>query len=119
MKTADRLKELRKSYYYKQKDISALIGISPSGYANWEQGISDPNIENLIKLSNIYKVSVDYLLGIENFDYTSPNIINEESLPNNEIRILQGYRNLDKSMQKLVEYYIQNLIEIEKERKSN
>ena len=119
MNISNKLKELRKLNYFKQKDISAMIGISPSGYANWEQGISEPNLEYLIKLSKIYRVSIDYLLGIENEDFTKLSTSSENPLATNELRILQGYRTLDKSMKKLVEYYIENLIEIERERKTS
>jgi transcriptional regulator with XRE-family HTH domain len=32
-------------------------------YSNWERGIKMPNAETIVKLANLYKVSVDYLFG--------------------------------------------------------
>lgn len=59
-----RLKELRKEFGYTQAQIGAQIGISQQGYASYENGKNRPDMESLIKLANIYNVSLDYLLGL-------------------------------------------------------
>lgn len=48
-----------------QKQIAQILGVVESCYANWEQGRTEPDIENIIKLSRIFKVSTDYLFGLE------------------------------------------------------
>ena len=60
-----RLKELRKENGLTQKQISKILNKSETGYASWEQGLSEPSIDDLIHLSNYYKVSIDYLVGKE------------------------------------------------------
>ncbi len=61
-----RLIHLRKINGYTQWDVSELLDISRSTLSKYEKGLLMPNIENLIKLADLYNVSCDYLLGREN-----------------------------------------------------
>ncbi|MCL2188092.1 MAG: helix-turn-helix domain-containing protein [Defluviitaleaceae bacterium] len=63
--TAKRLKDLRKGKGVTQKYIADLLGVRESSYQYNEYGKSAPNKKNLIKLAEFYKVSVDYLLGVD------------------------------------------------------
>jgi len=62
----ERLKELRKKTVYSQEDVGKLIGVSRTAYAGYEQGAREPDNETLVKMSKLFGVTVDYLLGIEN-----------------------------------------------------
>lgn len=44
----------------------------------WEMGISSPNAQSLILLSQFFKVSVDYLLGIDNTETVDITLLNKE-----------------------------------------
>lgn len=57
-----RLVKLRKFNGYTQWDVAEMINISRSTLSKYEQGVLEPNLENLIKLADLYKVSCDYLL---------------------------------------------------------
>lgn len=57
-----RLVTLRKSKGYTQWDVAEILNISRSTLSKYEKGILTPNLENLIKLADLYKVSCDYLL---------------------------------------------------------
>lgn len=46
-----------------QKQVADKLGVVESCYANWEQGRSEPNIENLRKLSEIFDISLDDLVN--------------------------------------------------------
>lgn len=50
---------------YTQKEVADLLKISRQAYSSYETGSRQPDPEILIKLSSIFKVSVDYLLGLE------------------------------------------------------
>ena len=65
MKFNDKLKEIRKSKGYTQKNIYDILRVSPNCYASWEQGRTQPDIESIRKLCIIFDVSADYLLGLE------------------------------------------------------
>ncbi len=64
MKFNERLKEIRHESGYVQKDVYTLLRVSPNCYASWEQGRTQPDIENIKKLCKIFEVSADYLLGL-------------------------------------------------------
>ena len=65
-----RLKELRTQRHMLQKDVAQRLGIDRTTYAKYESGASEPNHETLLKLSELFDVSADYLLGRE----LSPNV---------------------------------------------
>ena len=47
---ANNIKSLRIDNDYSQNDLSKALGITRSRYSNYENGISEPNIEILIKI---------------------------------------------------------------------
>ena len=59
----ERIKEQRKLYGFTQRDIAERLGISQPSYIRYENGSSEPSQENLVKIADIFDVSVDYLLG--------------------------------------------------------
>ena len=60
-----RLKELRKRNNLTQKELAEQIGIKQNSYSDWENGKTEPSFENLIKLADLFEVSLDCLLGRE------------------------------------------------------
>lgn len=59
-----RLRELRQEKNWRQKDVADKLGITESAYGYYEQGRREPSVTVLERLSQIYGVSVDYLLGL-------------------------------------------------------
>lgn len=59
----NRLKEKRKNKGYTQEQMSKLLDIGQSAYAKWENGRTEPTLENIVKLSKILDTSTDELLG--------------------------------------------------------
>ena len=66
MKFNERLKMIRLESNMTQKQVYEKLEISPNGYASYEQGRTEPNIDTIKKLCEIFEVSADYLLGIKN-----------------------------------------------------
>ena len=62
-KFCENLKEIRKLCNLTQKQVAAALNVVESCYANWEQGRTEPNIEMLRKLGNIFNVSIDELIN--------------------------------------------------------
>lgn len=58
-----RIRDLREDHDYKQRQIAEYLHCSQQVYSNYELGQRDIPTEILIKLSNLYDVSIDYLLG--------------------------------------------------------
>lgn len=67
MKFHERLRKLRKSSPLMQKDIAEQIGVSIRTFQQYELGKIEPNIEKLILLSNIFGVTVDFLVCREDY----------------------------------------------------
>lgn len=61
-----RIRDLREDNDMKQRELAAYLNCSQQVYSNYELGQRDIPTDVLIKLSSLYKVSVDYILGITN-----------------------------------------------------
>lgn len=61
-----RIRDLREDADLSQTELAAKLGMSQTGYSKYETGENDIPTAILIKLSKIYNVSVDYMLGISN-----------------------------------------------------
>lgn len=59
-----RLRELRQERGWTQGQVAGRLGVTPSVVSAYENGIRQPSYEVLIKISRLYGVSSDYLLGI-------------------------------------------------------
>ena len=61
-----RIYELRTSRGWSQVEIAKRLNIAKQTVSNWENDNILPSIEMLIKLSKLFNVSTDYLLGLDN-----------------------------------------------------
>ena len=59
-----RIRDLREDRDLKQKEMAEILRCSQQVYSNYELGQRDIPTDILIKLSNFYHVSVDYILGL-------------------------------------------------------
>lgn len=71
-----RLKDLREDHDYTQTELASMLGISQRGYSHYEKGDNDIPTEILIKLSEIYQTSTDYILGLSN--QRKKNVVKDE-----------------------------------------
>ncbi|HSR04509.1 MAG TPA: helix-turn-helix domain-containing protein [Proteiniclasticum sp.] len=62
-----RIKELRKNNGLTQKDAAKLLGIGQTTIANYENGTRVPDLMKVSEIADLYKVSVDFLLGREGY----------------------------------------------------
>lgn len=60
----ERLKILRTDNNLTQKDLALKLAMSQTGYSKYETGENDIPTAVLIKLADIYSVSIDYILGL-------------------------------------------------------
>ena len=58
-----RLYELRVEKNLSQRAIATKLNISQGTYNNWENSRTQPSIEQLIALSKLFNVSIDYIVG--------------------------------------------------------
>ena len=62
---ADRIKSLREHQNKTQSELAKQLGITRSSVNAWEIGISVPSTQYVVELAHIFKVSTDYLLGVD------------------------------------------------------
>ena len=62
----ENIRSLRTDSGYTQKQVAQHLGISQNTYSQYEIGVLNYPVDALIKLADLYNVSVDYLLGRTN-----------------------------------------------------
>lgn len=65
MNWSKRIKDLRIDHDMTKKELADKLDISERTLTRYESGISEPTISVLIKLSLLYNVSLDYIVGIK------------------------------------------------------
>lgn len=63
IKFCQNLKDTRKLCSLTQRQVADKLGVVESCYANWEQGRTEPNIDMLRKLGEIFKINIDDLIN--------------------------------------------------------
>lgn len=59
------IRNLREDNDLKQKTVASYLGVAQQTYSNYENGHRDIPLWAILKLSEYYKVSIDYLLGAD------------------------------------------------------
>lgn len=77
------LKNLRTSYKLTKEDVAKIIGKSMSGYDKYENGVRDISINDLIKLSGFYNVSLDVICA-NPFSHRSETVLSFLGFKNEE-----------------------------------
>ena len=89
----EKLFELRKQKGLSQEELSFKLNVARQTISKWESGITTPDMENLIKISKLFEVSIDELVGNENdinkqvSELNNNNIKNDNSLDSNIIKV--------------------------------
>ena len=61
-----RIVDLREEKNWTQTKVAGFLNVSQRAYSHYENGTRELPIDVLIRLSKLYKVSTDYILGISN-----------------------------------------------------
>lgn len=62
---ANKLVDLRKKMGMSQEAVAEKLGLSRQAISRWERAEGAPDMNNLIQLSKLYKVSLDQLVGTD------------------------------------------------------
>lgn len=65
---ADKIIQLRKKNGWSQEELAEQMNVSRQSVSKWESAQSIPDIEKIIRLSELFGVSIDYLLKDEKGD---------------------------------------------------
>ena len=59
---ADKITDLRKKNGWSQEELANRLGVSRQAVSKWESAGSIPDLNKIIKMSDLFSVSTDYLL---------------------------------------------------------
>ena len=62
MEFSERVKALRRESKLSQAELAEQIGVSQQCISEWERGKTDPTLTFIVKLSDIFNVSADYIV---------------------------------------------------------
>ncbi len=93
----ERLRRQRKQQHLTQEQLAECLNISIKHYSEAERGLVGLSVENLIKVSEVLGISLDYLLKGVSIDYPIPE------------RILEIYQNCPESKKK----YLMEILELQ------
>ena len=81
---AEKIIKLRKQQGWSQEDLAMHMGVSRQSVSKWESMASIPDLDKIVKLSELFGVSTDYLLKDEVDDDPAPELFIEAQ--NNDFR---------------------------------
>lgn len=93
----ERLRNQRKQQHLTQEQLAECLNISIKHYSEAERGLTGLSVENLIKVSEVLGISLDYLLKGISVDYPIPG------------RILEIYQKCPESKKR----YLVEILELE------
>lgn len=67
----ERLKELRIRSGISQNKLAEKMDLTRATVNAWEMGLNSPNAQSIVMLAKFYKVSADYILGLDNSETVS------------------------------------------------
>ena len=76
----ERIKALRLAKNWSQVDLAKKLNVTKQSVSNWENDNIQPSIEMLIAISQIFSVSTDYLLGLDNRRYLEISGLSDEEI---------------------------------------
>lgn len=89
-----RIKELRKEFGLSQVELAMRMEVTKQTISNWENENIQPSIDMLVGLANVFNVTTDYLLGLDDVPRLSI-----EGLPMSFAahlaQIIEDFRNLE------------------------
>lgn len=59
----EKIIQLRKQHNLSQADFAKAIEVSRTIVGNYERNINMPSVEILLKMANVFDVSIDYIIG--------------------------------------------------------
>lgn len=73
-----RIGELRLAFGWSQVELAKRLSVAKQTVSNWENDNIQPSIEMLVRLSKLFNVTTDYLLGLDKVPRLSVEGLSEE-----------------------------------------
>lgn len=97
----ERLRSARENKGFTQVYVKNRTGINNKTISGYENGVSEPDMQTLLILADLYEVTVDWLYGRDNIDM--------KSLSEQDIKLINGFHSLDKDDRDYILKFIDKL----------
>lgn len=105
---ASRLIQIRKENgYHTRKSFALELGIPETTLRNYEKNEREPNFDFLIKISEMFNISTDYLLGLTD----EKEVLHTFRLRSSEQNMIEQYRSLDPHGKDIVDTVLEKEVE--------
>ena len=58
------IKQLREQRDMTQEELAKRLGVKPPAVSKWERGMAYPSMNTVIKMADLFQVSMDVVLGL-------------------------------------------------------
>lgn len=106
----NRIKELRSEKKITQADLAKILKISDRAVGYYENGAREPDYNTLLKISEYFDVSIDYLLGVS--DVRNPN--ENKNTDEEFIFLYEGYKGLDDAHKDILKATLKAFVDAKK-----
>lgn len=110
MNLSKTLKEKRQELNLKQSELAEKAGITLSAISNYEQGLREPKLNVLIKIADIFDMTLDELVGRERLEGNSQPVVDIHD--HEEEELLKEYRQLSTDDKEKIKAIIKTLAEM-------
>ena len=108
-KIAEQIQRIRKQRGLSQIQLGDLLGVSQQVVTNYERGLREPNIEMMLKIAEIFDVSIEVLIG-------EKPIPQSDSTPRAVLKRIEVVKKLPPEKQKAFMLFVDALNSDEKEK---
>ncbi|MBE5734052.1 MAG: helix-turn-helix transcriptional regulator [Clostridiales bacterium] len=92
MNYGSKIAELRKSINLTQAELGAKLNVTAQAVSKWENGLSEPDIDSIKKLCELFSVSVDQFLDFSKKDSEDETATTDSSAPAHaQTLVIHGY----------------------------
>lgn len=96
------LKLLRKQYGLSQQKLADILHVSQQSVYKYENSITSPDIETLIRMADYFNTSVDYLVEHTDIPHRIEPV-KETMLNNEELALVDSYRQMTPTQKELLQ----------------
>ena len=99
----ENLRLLRKNATLTQRKLAEKVNIPKTNIGHYEIGITQPSIENLIKLADYFGCSIDYLLGHQ---------VDNQEINQEQQEVIGLIKQLNSEQIKVLKIYISGMLNL-------
>lgn len=89
----ENLKKLRKKCNLSQQKLADLLHVSQQSIYKYENDITSPDLETLVRMADYFDTSIDYIVGYTDISHKIEPVT-ENMLNNDEMILIEQYRRL-------------------------